>query len=53
MALPLLRDFKAKGRFDVGVTRMVLELADYCGVQSQYEKLQFQIPPMKVTPHYT
>jgi hypothetical protein len=50
LALLLLRDFKSDGKMDIGVTKMVLELCEHCGVTKQYEKLMPLVPPMKITP---
>ncbi len=50
LALLLLRDFKSEGKVDLGVTKVILELCEYCGVQKQYDKLSPIVPPMKVVP---
>lgn len=50
LALLLLKDFKSDGKMDLGVSMMILDLADNLGVRSQFDKLLPLIPPMKVTP---
>ncbi len=50
LALLLLRDFKSEGKIDLGVTKMILELCEHCGVTAQYNKLMPIVPPMKVVP---
>lgn len=50
LALILLKDFKADGKFNVEVTRMVFELAQSLGVTKEYDELMCKIPPMRITP---
>ena len=50
LALLLLKDFKCEGRFDLEITRMIIDLAAALGVSAQYDKLLSKIPPMKITP---
>ena len=50
LALLLLKDFKCDGKFDVEVTRTILEMARFLGVLPEFEKLMSQVPPMKVVP---
>jgi hypothetical protein len=46
----LLKDFKCDGKFDIDVTRTVLEMARHLGVLPEFEKLMSKLPPMKVVP---
>jgi len=50
LALILLKDFKCEGRFDLEITKMIIELAQHLGVMAEYDKLQSVVPPMKITP---
>ena len=50
LALLLWKDFKCDGKFDLDVTRQVLEFAEMLGVKSQFEALMPKLPPMKVVP---
>lgn len=50
LALLLLKDFKCDGKFDLDVTRTVLEMARFLGVLPEFEKLMSELPPMKVVP---
>lgn len=52
MALLLLKDFKADGKFDVETVLMILELADMLGVRKQYDDLVAQVPPLRITQRY-
>jgi hypothetical protein len=50
LALILLRDFKAGGKFDPDLAIQIIEFANYLGVGKEYEKLQSTVPPMRVEP---
>ncbi len=50
LALILLKDLKAKGRFDAEVTIMICGLADHLGVRTELDDLLSKIPPMKIEP---
>ena len=48
LALIFLKDFKCDGKFDTTVLRQTMELADYLGVRSEYDRLSTRIPMMKI-----
>lgn len=50
LALLLYKDFKCDGKFDIDITRNVLEMARHLGVLPEFEKLMSELPPMKVVP---
>jgi hypothetical protein len=52
LALLLLKDFKCGEKFDVDVTRSILELAQELGVLKEFSALLSKLPPMKVIPRY-
>jgi len=49
-ALLLLKDFKCNGRFDIEITKSILELSDYLGVREKLEELISKVPPFIVKP---
>jgi hypothetical protein len=51
-ALLLLKDFQCQGRFDVDITKKIIDLAKYLDVFEQYEKVLSILPPMKISPRY-
>ena len=48
LALILWRDFKAQGRFDVGVVQQMFEMAKHLGIEKNLEKMLPQVPPLKI-----
>lgn len=50
LALLLLKDFKSAGRFDIEVSKMILELATSLEVEKEYDSLTSKIPPMRIEP---
>lgn len=52
LALILLKDFKCEGRFDIEISRSILELSEYLEVRDEFNKLLPITPLMKIEPRY-
>ena len=52
LALILLKDFKCQGKFDVEISKSIIELALHLEVSGEYYDLLYKIPPMKVEPRH-
>lgn len=50
LALLLLKDFKAEGRYDIEVYKTVYELAQYVGVEIQFNNLLGKLPTFEIKP---
>jgi hypothetical protein len=50
LALILLKDFKAQGRFEPAVLIPIIDLAKYLDVYPQFERLLSHVPPMRIEP---
>lgn len=52
LALVLLKDFKCQGRFDADVTISTIRMAQYLGIDAEYQAIQSKVPPMRIEPRY-
>lgn len=52
VALILWKDFKSNGKFDLDVTKQMLEFSKHLGIEKETQEMMSQLPPVIIKPRY-